>query len=107
MSHGVFVVSLIGTGFLTGLTWIFFNNVCFKIINRWLGDRGGLNRSIGFVDLVCYLLGVLISGGYLAIVVLAVLWWTNQYPEWRSSKDVLWYGIVGAAVVWRLFKQRN
>lgn len=104
MNHATVVAILISAGLLTGVSWIFVNNACFAAINRWLADRRGNNGTFGVVDLAGTMLAVLISFGYSLIVILAVVWWTNQYPEWKGSSVMFWYGIVGGAVVWRLWR---
>jgi MFS family permease len=107
MSQEIFVLILICAGFLAGISWAMLNNACFAAIKRWLAGRGGFNRSIGIVDLIGYLLGVLVSCGYLLIIIIGVTWWTNHHPEWRSSKDIFWLGVIGGAVVLRIFRKSD
>lgn len=77
------------------------------MMRRWTSSRGRPNRPTDLLDLAAILLAVVASCSYLLAAVLGVLWWTNHYPEWSNDSVVLWYGIVGAAVAWRLLRARQ
>jgi hypothetical protein len=107
MSNNLFILILSSAGFLTGISWTLFNGFCFATITSWLNDRKGFDRSIGWGELVGYSLGALFSCSFLLVLILATVWWTNHYPEWRRSKDVFWFGVIAGVVMLRLIGRRR
>lgn len=107
MSHTLYVAILAVSGFLAGLSWSVITTVCFKGIKKTLGYDDGLNRPSGLADLFGHLMGVVASGAYLLVIILLAVWWTNNYPEWRSSRDVFWIGIVAGVALLQMQKRRN
>ncbi len=107
MSQAFYIVVLAVAGFLAGLSWSVITTICFKGVKRALGYDDGLNRPAGLVDLFGHLIGVAASGAYFLVIILVAAWWTNQYPEWRSSKDVFWIGIIAGVALLQILRRRT
>jgi hypothetical protein len=107
MSQDSYVMVLVTTGFLGGLSWTILTTVCFKVVRKALGCADGVARPTGLVDLFGHLLGVAGSGAYFLAFILVAARWTNRYPQWSSSKDVLWIGIVAGAALLQMQKRRR
>jgi hypothetical protein len=102
-----YVIILVALGFCWGLSWSVVTTFCFKVANKALGHVDGVARPIALVDLIGYLLAVAGSGAYFLVFILAIVRWTNGYPQWSSSKNVVWIGIVAAVALLRVQRRRR
>lgn len=101
-----YVIILLAAGFFWGLSWEVVNIFCFKVVDKAL-RYDGVARPIRLIDLVGYLMAVAGSGAYFLFFILAIVRWTNGYPQWSSSKNVLWIGIMVAFALPRVKRRRR
>jgi hypothetical protein len=106
ISQVSYVVILVAAGFFWALSWSVVTIVCFKVADKALRYDGGA-RPIGLTDLIGYLLAIAGSGAYFLVFILAIVRWTNGYPQWSSSKNVLWIGIMVALALLRVRRRRR
>lgn len=83
-------------GILAGLTWWAVTISFFGLIHRWLGKRDGLDRPLRFVYVAAYLVGTVVSVGYLIVFdVFAGRWIFEVSQSVHFGIDVFWFGLVG------------
>jgi len=107
MKHITFLIILSATGVFGGLSWSLFTSLCFQVVRRILGYDEKNSRPISLTDLVGYIIGVVVSCGFMLAVILLVVSWTNKYPEWRSSKYVFWLGLIAGVGLLQMIRKRK
>jgi hypothetical protein len=102
MNEQVFSILLLSVGLIAAVFHTFITIVCFAAVSRYL-DKGKANtNALRFSHLLGYTSATLVSGGILIGVILLLVNWTNNFPDWASSKKWFWVGFIAGHVILRL-----
>ena len=96
------MIVLAVAGLMTGFSWSVVTSIIFKMARRVLGYGDDSSWPIDGLGLIIHVVGVLVSGLYLFLLVILAARWADYYPQYRSTKDMFWVGIVVGALFWRL-----
>jgi O-antigen/teichoic acid export membrane protein len=107
MSEQLFSVILVIAGLVAAVSQIFISYSFFAAVSRYLNKEATKTNELRLTHLVGYSLAALASGGFFIAIILLVVNWTNEFPEWAGRKRLFWAGFIAALVISRLVNNSN